>query len=29
MGFFPDNAPKPLVKGELAKADEIFKKLGI
>ena len=23
------NAPKPLVKGEFAKADEMFKKLGI
>ena len=29
MGFFPDNAPKPLFKGELAKADGMFKKLGI
>ena len=26
MGFLPDNAPKPLVKGEFAKADEMFKK---
>jgi len=29
MGFLPDNAPKPLIKGEFAKADEMFKKLGI